>query len=1144
MKLTAIFIVLFALQSMAESFAQVTLREKKAPLEKVLQAIKKQSGYDLVYQKEMVRSKGRPVAIQLRNVSLLTALELIFKDQELDFELVGKIITVKERKIKAPLPLVSKPTLLSPFPKKESLIDVKGRVVNEKGEAVIASILVKGDLTKGTTSNEEGYFELKGVEDNAILLISGVGIEMIEVKVEGKTELATIIAKTKISEIDAVLVSTGYQTIPKERTTGSFTVISQEQLSRQVGSTLPERLEGLVPGLYFDRSRLSTPQISLRGINTIRGDQSPLIVLDNFPFEGDLNLINPADIENITILRDAASASIWGARAANGVIVIKTRQGAYNTPVKVQAFTNLSVRNEPNLFYQQQMTVKDYTDWERWLFENGRYASLENSNLRSVLSPVVEVLIAKRDGLISSSDADAAIQQLGARRDIRNDYLDYYYRNELIQRSSVNISGGSAIVRFGISAGLDLTQMNVEKNFMSRRTLAFTSSVKPSNKFEISAGINLADATTNIKTKPFFSGQPYETWTNTDGSPAIVGRNYRHPFKEESETKGLLDWQYRPLNEIGLANQRRRDRSLIINLAAKWDILKGLSLESRFQSQEQISSEKDQLNAGSYEVRNLVNSYSQVNAATGAITRPIPEGDIVDFTENNIVTRSGRVQLNYQTMWKEKHQLYLTGGTEVRLSKSSGKDNRIYGFNEEGLTIIPIDYITRFPQYFNRSQTATLTIPYRDQVRSGANNFVSYFANGAYTFRSKYTISVSTRQDATNFFGTSANQRWQPLWSTGFKWQLSKETFFKVPWLSKLDLRVTYGYNGSTGGGTALATGQMSTDPRTFLQAARITNPPNPSLKWEKTRIVNIGVDFSATNNRIKGSLEFYSKMGQDLIGPSPLDPTTGFFTGTFTTIRNYASTLSNGVDIELYTNNINGSFEWNTALLFSFNRSKVKEYFGTLSTNSYLTQSIIPGYIPGYLFAYQFVGLDPNTGNPIGLLDGKESTNYASIRSSTKPEELVRIGSPVAPFFGTLSNTFSWKKLSFEILLAYRFGHYFKRETFTYGVNSNHSDYSLRWKKPGDELITNIPSVTTDFNNLSNKILFYTNSSILFDRADNVRLQMVNLSYQLNKIQLSLNAANLGILWKATKHQLDPDIAASSIPIRPTFSVNCSFKL
>jgi TonB-dependent SusC/RagA subfamily outer membrane receptor len=319
MKLTFILLTAAFLQVSAKGHSQtVTFSGKDVPLLKVFTAIKSQTGYVFFYDANLLR-EAKPVTIDLKNAPLEKALEQTFIDQPLSWTIINKTITIS-KKITGSV-LAEADISLPPPP-----IEVKGIVINENGEPVLATILVKGK-SSGTNTNSKGEFLLADVEENTILVISGVNIETIEVRVNGRSDLGVITARIKVTQSDVVILSTGYQDLPKERVTGSFVKIDNQLVNRRVSTDILSRLDGITSGLIFNTNRRQANDISVRGRSTIFANDKPLIVVDNFPYDGDINNINPNDIESINILKDAAAASIWGARAGNGVIVIVTKKG-------------------------------------------------------------------------------------------------------------------------------------------------------------------------------------------------------------------------------------------------------------------------------------------------------------------------------------------------------------------------------------------------------------------------------------------------------------------------------------------------------------------------------------------------------------------------------------------------------------------------------------------------------------------------------------------------------------------------------------------------------------------------------------------------------------------------------------------------
>src|SRR5690242_11626999 len=277
-----------------------------------------------------------------------------------------------------------------------------GKVVNQKGEPVPgATIKIKGE-NMGATTDEKGAFTLTGFHSNDMMMVSAIGYQTAEIKLNGQKELS-ISLKPDVRELSQVTISTGYQEIPKERATGSFDFIDNKTLNQQVGTNILNRLDGVASAVLFPKQNLQKgPDFMIRGLSTINGPKNPLIIVNNFPYDGDINNINPNDVESVTILKDAAASSIWGVRAGNGVVVITTKKGRFNQPLKVDFNTDVIVSGKPNLSSLRTISSRDYIDVEEMLFDKGYYNSrLNNTYSFPAVSPVVEILAKQKAGLIS-----------------------------------------------------------------------------------------------------------------------------------------------------------------------------------------------------------------------------------------------------------------------------------------------------------------------------------------------------------------------------------------------------------------------------------------------------------------------------------------------------------------------------------------------------------------------------------------------------------------------------------------------------------------------------------------------------------------------------------------------------------------------
>jgi len=896
--------------------------------------------------------------------------------------------------------------------------------------------------------------------------------------------------------------------------------------------------------------------LSIRGLSTLYANQQPLIVLDNFPYDGDIANINPADIESVTILKDAAAASIWGVRAGNGVIVLTTKKGAFAQKPEVTFSSSVTLGGKPDLWKTPTMSTSDFIDVEKFLFSKNFYRREENSALKPALSPVVEILIQERNGTLSPSEATARIDALRV-KDVRQDLDRYVYQSIVNRQYSVSVRGGGEQLRYSLSSGYDRNQNAAGADY-ERITVRSGNTVLLTSKLRLDAALFFTQTVSKAGrplTLTLGNGKrlyPYASFQDENGAPAALNRSYRSTFLQSSQDKGYLDWQYRPLEDFAAINNLTRQTDLLLNTGLHYTVSKTLNAEVLYQLERGNGENRNLQNENSYYTRDLINLYTSVNP-DGSLVRNIPVGSILDQSHRDLVSHSLRGQVNFLKAWG-LHSVAALGGSEVRSVDTRSQGGRTYGFNEENLTFEPVDFVTTFPQAnfpaFRRG------IPAPTTFSEGTNRFLSYYANASYSFKGKYVLSASARRDASNLFGVAANKRFVPLWSTGLSWNIGKESFYHFDWLPALKLRATYGVSGNLDPTLSAYTitfydnGNLNGQPFGVIR-----NPPNPELRWEQTTLWNVGLDFSSKGNVVNGSVEFYGKKGKDLIGDIAVDQTTGALSPvqTFTYRGNIGSMQGKGVDVSLQTQNIRSAFSWTTDLLFSFNRNKITAYplkptyLSTYVNSGYLVNPVVgkPVYS---LFSYSWAGLD-TLGNPQGVLDGKPTTDYGTLLYSAPAESLVYHGPATAPYFGSFRNTFSWKGFSASANITYRFGYYFLRPSLHYSAlfqnREMHGDFSKRWQMPGDESRTTVPSLVYPAD--SDRDDFYNGSAALVEIGDHIRLQDIGFSYEwkrsnapspVKNIRASFYLNNMGLLWKANKAGLDPDYNRYGINETRTYSI------
>lgn len=1145
MKLSFLLLITAIMQVSASSYAQkITMTERNAQLVDVFNRISEQTGYDFLFTASTLKG-AKPVNIEVKNMELNVVLKKIFEEQPLEFTFENRSIVIRQK---------INESLTHPAKAQDSLTRISGKVLNEKGEGMAgASVKVKG-TPYATVVGGGGDFTTQVKGDDAVLVITYLGYKTKEVTVSGADVTLVIRMEPDVAKLsDVTIVSTGYQALPKERATGSFEKIDNKLFNRTSGPTVIARLEGTTASLLFDKRESqgspSLNQLSIRGISTLDANRAPLVVLDNFPYEGDVNNINPNDVESITILKDAAAASIWGVRAGNGVIVITTKKGAYDKPMQASFNTNVSVIDKPDLFYLPQMKTSDYIDVEKMLFNQGAYDSqLSDTYTYPLVSPVVDILNQERSGLLSASTANTKIDAL-RQLDVRNDYLKYVYRKSVDQQYALNLNGGSKTLNYIVSAGYDNDLNNTVRNWNDRLTLRSDLFFKPTKNLEFNFGSIFTQAQThavglgtpityklNDPTIP-----PYTRLADDLGNPLVVGKDYNVDFVKTAveQDPRLLNWQYKPLGELDASSNIAKVYDYLLNLGGTYTFSKVFSFDVKYQYQRTIGNTQDLESQDSYYTRNLINLYTQ--PVGSPVERPIPLGGILTTENDNASSYKLRGQFNVNKSWGDKGQLTAIAGAESSQTHSLSNEFTTYGYDPNLLTYQNVDFST---QYNLSLPLLGGTIPYVLSFDDIIYRFTSLFANAAYTYNSRYTLSASVRKDASNLFGVKANQRGVPLWSVGGAWNIANEPFYHVDLLPVLKLRATYGYNGNTINDVSAYSiiEYRNAAPYTGLPEATIQNPANGSLQWEKTGIFNLGLDFGFKNNRLSGSLEYYTKDGKDILYPAPVGLSTGFTSAT----TNSVDMKGKGADITFHSINIvNRLFKWNSDFIFSYNQSKVTKYtpLSPPTASQYVSAqgSIAPilGKPLYAVYSYKWAGLDPQTGDPQGYdSQGKISKDYPTLLNAPV-SDLQYSGSEIPVIFGNFRNTFTWKNISISANIMYKLDYYFKRSSIDYSAlfsnGRGNADFANRWQKPGDEKTTNVPSMIYPADN--NRDMFYQNSAALVDKGDHVRLQDITASYSIDKpvwyfknIRLYGSISNLGIIWRANKDGIDPDYG-SAVP-------------
>ena len=1035
---------------------------------------------------------------------------------------------------------------------------LSGRVLAEEAIPLPGAVVSILGTAYRTITDAEGRFELPAPEGNHTLLISYIGMEtqQLEIVQPSGKPLNIVMIPIELELVTVDVVSTGYQTLPKERATGSFVFLDSQLVQRKVGPTILDRLEDVTPGLLVNRGpQAAGDPISIRGRSTLFSNTSPLIIVDNFPYDGPLDNINPNDVASISVLKDAAAASIWGARAGNGVIVITTIKGQQEKPLQVSFNSNLTATEHRDLFYTPQMSIPDFIGIEERLFAANYYRSQENNANKTKLSPAVETMIALRDGKISPQEADAKMD--GYRNsDLRRDIQDHYLQNGFNQQYALSLRGGGRHSGYHVSMGYDRMQSDVIGNGGDRWTLASGNQWKLlGDRLEAGLVFNLANQNSRTTTT-VPEGYAYDRLTDGTGHPVPIANTYSIRYLASIQNSELLDWSYVPLNEIGMQDYATKAIDFRISPSLELALTKHLKIGLFYQywTNTRTSRNRDPLSL--FSTRDLINRYTQVGD-DGALSYPVPVGDILSTSQAEAYSHTFRPLVTYTDDWKGRHFLNGIAGMEIRDLQGMDWSNRYYGYLDDMGSSLPVDFVGRYPLYYNPGLQGNIT----SGISHGGNvdRFVSYYANVGYDYAHRYFLTGSIRKDQANIFGVDANMRGVPLWSVGGAWILSEEKFADRPNMPFLKLRATYGSSGNVNKRlSSYVTAQYVSfgqfDVISDLRAAAVTNPPNPELKWEKVLTTNLALDLETQNGFLSATAEFYSKHSEDLIGEYSLPASTGLsnFTG------NFAETRIRGIDLSANLRLVHKQdLDWSVSILYSSLKEEVvgfekKPTVANLLSSAY---SDIPYPVVGRplygIYTYEWAGLDPQDGDPLGYVDGEPSDDYLAISRAATTDNLQYQGPSRPASFGALRNDLSFKGFNLSVNISYRLGYYYKRRSIDYYTllrgGIGHGDFDKRWQNPGDEVRTDVPSLPATADTQRNN--FYSNSAALVEKGDHIRLNDVRLSYtwtrtNLPKLpfrtaQLYLYAGNLGTLWKASEDGLDPDYQTG----KPLKSFSAGFK-
>lgn len=1126
MKLTGFLLFAFFMQVSAKSVSQtITISKKNVPLTTVFKEFQKQTGYSFLYNLELVDKVGK-INVELKNESLERALNKCLANTSLSFGIVENTVVIKPKENQSPL------TENEELPK---AIDIRGVVKDDHGNPMEGvSVLVK-DSKKGTSTDKSGQFILNDLQENDILVFSMVGYTSQFISVKNKT-IMNVTLKLNVTQQDEIVINTGYQSFAKERASGSYSVVSAKDMDGKLQTNILDRLEGMAAGVTSYKGKLQ-----IRGTSTINGNSNPLVVVDGVPYEGSLEAINPYEVANITILKDATAASIYGARSANGVIVITTNKGKAG-PLQIRLNSSLKFTPLPDRDYQNKMSSRELVGFQSEMFnyQSGDYNTLDP---RRSLNDVYRLLYERKQGNITEAELQTRLD-VYRNQDRYDQTVDELLRKEsLVQQHNIQFSGGSEKYQFNLSANY-LQNNPYERNQSSNRI-----GYNLRNNFNLTKWLNADITLLGSNTKQDFdngfsgfsnlnSGKAsYYMLRNTDGTPA-QWYNSKSQFEiDRLNSLGLEDETYKPLNEISQQHNLTTSKYNNLNIGANVKLIPGMSLDVRFQTERTETYAKQLYSKDAVSVKSQINDATVFEADSTKINY-IPVGGQINETRGDLNSYTLRGQLNYTNSFNGKHDVRFIAGGERRQIASSSTGVYKYGYDDYSLNYKPVDelllsqYIYNTQALFNQFSLSKA----ESGFRYVENRYVSFFGNGSYTYNNRLTATGSIRMDQSNLFGTDPKYQYKPLWSAGLLYSLLEN---KYSWLNRIAVRATYGINGNVAknsGPFLIVSDSYYTNYYTNDFQSEISSPPNSGLRWEKTKVTNLGIDFKMFNNRFSGSIDLYNKNTTDLLGDLTSDPTLGWSS----ILVNYGSMYNRGIDLSLnYDNIITNHFKWSTTLNFNYNKNeltRLENSSNTVVSYIYSAQNRV-GKPMGAIYSIHYAGLD-DQGMPTAFTKDK-----SIVKSSQKLDvnDLVYNGTSVPPYSASLLNTIRYKDFDLFFMFIYYGGNVMRDVRSVYlsrypelNYNTNLDKNVLNyWKKPGDELN---PDVSPAYlNGASSSITDLWNAaSSGVEKGDFIKLRDMTLGYNLSGkfmktdaikgLRLSLQMQNL-FYWAANKQHLDPEV-------------------
>jgi tonB-linked outer membrane protein, susC/ragA family len=1192
-----LFLAWLLFSGMSNLYAQkVNVNVQDGALADVFKSIQSQTDYRFMYSTQDV-APYKNITVQMKDVEVEEVLKVVLRKTDLVYVFEKAVVFIKKRPYQDPV----------------TGVELSGKVTDkDKNPLPGVTVVLEGTLF-GTTTNEQGsYLLVIPKRDSIVLVYSFVGMKTQKVKYRGQKEI-DVVMEEDVTEMDEVVV-TGYQTMRKGDVVGSVTTVKAADIMMPGYTSIDQMLQGRVAGMMVmnTSSRVGTnPKIRVRGTSTILGNQDPLWVVDGIiqpdPITIDQNdlmvndlktilgnqisWLNPADIETITVLKDASATAIYGSKAANGVIVITTKRGQQDR-MTVNYNATFSFRARPHYGLFNLMNSQERIQFSEEAYAAGALYS-EAPLLSSDTYEGIMQLLYKKE--LTSDEAKAAIQRLEG---VNTNWFKLLTRNSFSHNHNLSVVGGSAKVTYRASLGYN-DQAGVEldndaKNLSGRLNIGVQMHPKVHVDVNLTGAIN--------KTRSYAAGvDPVGFATgmsralpayNEDGSYYFYRKRAGYRLNSRDPDLG-----YNILNEMEHSYSKNKSSNLNASLNFSWDVLPWLKYE--FVGGLNNTSLFSESYAGeqTFYVAEKYRGYDFGTEEYGSErykAAMLPFGGELYNSARDVLGWNIQNKVNIQKVFKEDHRINLLLGTEISSTATKDRSNKIFGYvAERGERIVeptPMDEIVPIGYGDDMSRWGILQDLYNGngwtRTTSTTTQF-SLFATLAYSYLDRYVLNASIRNDASNRFGQDQNKRFDPTYSFGLSWNIARE-----PWLNSISkflnqftLRASYGIQGNAVNSISpdLILTQGSIKNYYGKYQSTISRLPNPDLSWERTKSWNFGVDLQLVQ-WISMNFEYYTKKSDNIVTQE-----IALEYGLGSTEINGGRVENSGVEYSLnitpvrgkdwgWTVGLNSSKNWNKARVQSLANFALGDYLFGGGAKGGGQKVVKKGYPLSAFWSYSFKGLNHDTGlpefnllyqlNEDGSVKKDNEGNPVLADASELTDFLVYSGKLEPDFTGGLTTRVRWKGLTFGANFSLLLGAK-KRltspypDTHTIPLSNQNLDKGLlkRWKNPGDEEFTNIPSLFTGrileyaelpLGQRENLYTMWSYSDALVVSANFLRCQQMTLSWNvddawcarlgLKSLQLNATMNNVFVIASKKFNGFDPELGNSIQPKTYSIGVNIGF--